>query len=144
MIGGATIAAVQTNVVTLRGHLAAASNAHCYSITYSNGPDRTYGTAANYLDVEDKMEMVFVDVNGNLHRYQVPAPLTTDFLADQETMNGADTNVSAIITDLQTFGYGVLTDTAPLVIISGIRKRKRFQRKFNILTKNPALTGPGE
>lgn len=144
LIGGATIAAVQTNAGTLRGHLAAASNAHVAATTYANTADRTYGTVANYLDVEDKMLMTFVDVNSNLHRYAVAAPLTTNFQADQETWKPADTNVSAIITDLQTFCYGTATDTAPLTAISAIRTRRKFQRRFSALTKQPDLTGPGE
>jgi hypothetical protein len=144
LIGGATIAAVQTNVGTLRGHLAAASNAHVYAITYANTADRTYGTAATYVDAEDKLLMTFVDVNSNLHKYRIAAPVSTDFQADQETWKPADAAVSNIITDFQTFCYGTATDTSPLTAINGIRVRARFQRKFNSLTKQPDLTGPGE
>jgi len=144
LIGGATIAAVQANVGTLRGHLAAISNAHVYNITYATGNDFTYGTAATYLDVEDKMVLTFYDVNTKLHRFQFGAPISAKFLADQETVNGSDTDVAAVITDFQTFCYGSTADTSPLTVIGGVRRRNRMHRRFTLLTKNPSLTGPGE
>lgn len=145
VIGGATIAAVQTNSAALRTLLAAVSNAHVYNITYSSGgADVVYGTDADYETVEDKAQMVYIDPQGYFHRYQVPAPIGTKFLADGETWNPSDTDVAALYTGFQTYCYGHALDAAPLVVIGSIRIRRRMKRRENILTKNPALTGPGE
>jgi hypothetical protein len=145
VIGGATIAAVNTSSGALRTLLAAVSNAHVYNVTYGNGgADITYGTDADYETVEDKAQFVLIDPGGYFHRYQIPAPIGTKFLADGETVNLADTDWSALVTAFQTYVYGHATDTAPLVIVGGIRIRKKMKRRENILTKNPSLTGPGE
>ena len=48
------------------------------------------GVAANYQNIEDKCELVFIDAVGSVHKYLIPAPVTGLFLPDQETVNTAD------------------------------------------------------
>lgn len=143
IIGDATNSAVLVDATTLFTALSAVSNAN---VRETISPDSviTYGGAGQFQSVEDKMQLVFQGPTGRIHRYQVPAPKASGFLADLETVNSADTNVASLLTAFTTFVYGRDTDTAPLVYVGGIRLRRRFIRRFNIITKNPAETGPGE
>jgi hypothetical protein len=143
LIGGASAGAVETASQGFKTEIQATTNAFVW-LPNQDGPLRTYGTAANYQDVEDKMILTFHDPAGYLHRYQVAAPLLTDFLTDQETVNSADANVSSLLGAFAGNIYGRPTDTAALVYIGGVRIRRKLIRRFNILTLNPAETGPGE
>lgn len=102
-----------------------------------------YGTNAAYPSVEDKAIFTFTSAVGSIHRFQVPAPLAAIFLADGETIDPANTLVTA-------FTSAVVANTVSRdgVAITfgafGTRIRRKMHRKFNIFTKNPALTGPGE
>jgi hypothetical protein len=143
-IGGATEAAVTASAATLKGHLAAVTNASVRSVQ-EDPPVVVYGTAATYQDVEDKVEMVWQQPStGAIHRYKIPAPLTAIFLADGETPNPGNAAYAAVITDFGTFVYGTILDTGPLQYLGGIRTRSRFQRRANLLTKDPTLTNPEE
>jgi hypothetical protein len=143
VIGDATPTAVEADAATLKGHLQAVSNAHV-SIVLTDYTDQAYGTAANYLDVEDKAVMTFL-ADGQLHRFQVPAPILGIFLADQETVDPANAAVVALAGDFTTFVYtrGV-TPSLMSSFIGGTRARRKLHRKLTIRVKNPALTGPGE
>lgn len=143
-IGDATNTAVLADATTLRGHLAAISNASVRQIQ-QQGPVVTYGTAADYQDIEDKLVLSFGDPAGKIHRFRVPAPIKAIFLADQETPDVANGALGNVLTDFATFCYGRGSDTAPLgPFLGGLRARSRFQRRFNLLTKSPTLAGPGE
>lgn len=142
IIGDTTNSAVLTDSSTLIGHVNAMSNA-VWVKNIDVAKPVTYGTAAEYLDVEDKAILTFKDPQGYLHRFQIAAPKTAGFLADKETVDSSQTDVANVITDFQTFVYGRNTDTSPLVYVAGFRVRRKIHRKFNSLTKNPALTGPG-
>jgi len=143
LIGDATNAAVITDQNTLRGHLAAVSNA---SVLTSNNPAATptYGTAATYVDVEDKARLFFKDPLGGIHRFEVPAPKAAVFKADQQTVDNAQTDMAALITDFATFVYGHATDTAALAYLGGFRARRRTIRKMSIFTLDSSLTNPAE
>jgi hypothetical protein len=143
IIGDTTLAAVTTDQVSLKALLVAVSNATVRLVSQDH-PSVSYGAASVYQDVEDKAQLVFTDTLGYMHRYQIPAPKAAGFDTDGETVLASETNMAALITALTTYTYGRTSDTAPLVYIGGIRIRRRFQRKFNIITKNPAETGPGE
>jgi len=143
LIGAATVAAADGDAVTLLGHLQAISNAHVSRVDAFT-PDYAYGSTAEYETVEDKAAMTFLDQQGKLHRFQVPAPIATDFKTDKETVNSAQADVANVITDIGTFVYGAIADTSPMAYVGGIRVRRRFQRKFNVFTLDPTLSGEGE
>jgi len=144
-VGGASVAAEATAAAAIANAEAAISNCH---LQIANGPytftptEAVYGAATDYRDVEDKAVFTFQDSVGNFHRYAVPAPLETIFLADGKTVNPADTGVvafvSAFIANAQLRGGGAIGFGG-----NGIRKRVRTQRKMNAITLNPALDGPG-
>lgn len=102
-----------------------------------------YGTNSPYPNVEDKANFTFQDANGSIHRFQVPAPKDTIFLADGETVDPANTDVvafvAAVIANCVTAEGNAIAFGA-----NGTRIRRKMHRKFNIFTKDPALTGPGE
>jgi|SRR5882762_5892852 len=144
LIGGANVAAVDADAVTLLTHFTALSNAHVSRVDAAL-PDFTYGTpGTTYETVEDKAAMTYLSQQGTLHRFQFPAPQQAAFLADQETVDPTATNIALINTDFATFVYATSFDTAPLAYVGGIRVRRKFQRKFNVFTLNPAESGPGE
>lgn len=145
LLGAATDAALQTAFNTLQGHVQAITNAAEYDT--NNGTlsaHRAYGTSAEYNTVEDKAVLTFVSQQGTLHRYQVPAPKTAIFMADQETVDATQADMAAVITDFQTSVYGLPADTAPVTYVGGTRIRRKLHRKATIFDKNPALTGPEE
>jgi hypothetical protein len=102
-----------------------------------------YGTNAVYPAVEDKAIFTFQTATGGIHRLQIPAPKSTIFLADGETVDPANTDVvafvSAVIANAVTrngevIGFGAF----------GTRIRRKLHRKLTIFVKNPDETGPGE
>lgn len=102
-----------------------------------------YGTNATFASVEDKAVFTFQTATGDLHRFQIPAPISSIFLADGETVDPANTAVvtfvSAVIANClsrnnQVLGFGAF----------GVRQRRKIRRKLSIFTKNPALSGPDE
>lgn len=141
LYGDATGAAILTDQDTLKGHLAAITNC---SVQEVSGPLRTvvYGTNAEFPTVEDKAVLVFSDTQGSRHSFQVPAPKTSVFESDGETVNSANAGVAAVITDINTFVYGFQTDTAPLVYTGGYRLRRKTHRKVNINVKSANLDEP--
>lgn len=144
IVGAATVAAVYTNIVALGTLIAAVTNASVFNNLDANQADKeSYGTTATYPDIEDKMVLTYKDAIGHLHRYQVPCPKSAEFLTDGETVDQAETNMAALNTAFNTYVYGFFNDTAPLTYLGGTRVRRKLQRRFNIFTRNPALSGPG-
>lgn len=144
ILGDATNSAILTDSANGTTLLQAVSNAHVYSTLDAHKSILTLGTAATYLDCEDKAALTFVDPQGGFHRYQIPAPKSAGFLADQETVNAAETNMSALIGWFQSFVFGAQTDTSALVYVGGTRLRRKQSRKFNVITRDPGLANPGE
>jgi hypothetical protein len=141
-IGDATGTAIETDYAALQNHLQAISNATVSQSSLA-APNRTLGTSATYEDVEDKLVLTCTDTQGGIHRFQIPAPKSAEFLADQETVNLAETNMALVVTDIQTFVYGFRTDTAPLTVVGGIRQRRKLHRKTNVFTRSANLDEPG-
>jgi hypothetical protein len=108
-----------------------------------------YGAASNYQNVEDKATITMLDVAFGLNKFSIPAPKSTIFLADQETVNQADASVTALLAALSvadTSG-GYVSDrygNALTFYVAGVRRRLRFHRKITIWTRIPAETGPDE
>jgi hypothetical protein len=147
--GGADANAINTSIsANMVIHLQALSNGHVTCRNFADTQDHTYGTTADYKDVEDKLQLTFADENGGLHRFRLPAPKLTSaggavFLADGETPDVANAQVAALLTDMQANAYANAQATVPMVFIGGYRYRARTIRRFNVFTKNPQLTGPG-
>lgn len=123
---------------------------------FTTNPQKvTAGSTSNYQDIADKAEFFFADVNGGLHRYLVPAPKSTIFLADQETVDFTQAPVKQFVADMtaSTFSGTVNNTVNPVVTrnavplsaaVGGLRRRGPTPRKFNIYTRNPTLSGQGE
>lgn len=108
-----------------------------------------YGTQATFGSIEDKANFTLVDQAGLIHHYQIPAPKSAIFLADQETVNIAQTDVAAFIAYILSVGpNGEFISTkggeAFGSVVGGIRIRRKIHRRINIFTKNPTETGPAE
>ena len=148
---------------TAAGALAAGSAIHAALDALTNaapGPAKgafntapapnTYGTATQYANIEDKALLTFQTATGAIHRYQLPCPIVAAFMTDEETVKTPDgggdaqqvlldTLVTAMVGNVSSRD-GVLLDS----YIGGIYIRRRFKRKFDIFTKDPSETGPGE
>lgn len=145
-INNAVFADAKTAAGTIENAISALTNAALQS---AKGPDTepvaasSYGTTAVYATVEDKAVMTFVSSVGSLHRYRIPAPKTAIFLTDGETVDPANglvaTFTAAMIGNASSRDGALLT-----AFLGGQRDRVPTQRRFNIYTKDPALTGPGE
>lgn len=102
-----------------------------------------YGTNSQYASVEDKAVFTFQTAAGDIHRFTIPAPKASIFLADGETVDAANTDVvaytSAIIANAVTRGGQLIAFGA-----FGIRQRRKTRRKLNIFLKDPSLTEPAE
>lgn len=112
------------------------------------------GTAATYVDVYDKAVFVFQDAEGGLHKYQVPCPKSTIFQADQETIDFTVAGVKQFVADMTavTFSGTAAQTTLPVnsregipltASVGGYRRRSKASRRFNIYTRNAALSGGG-
>lgn len=145
-IGAADDATAATDAHDILTALQALTNATLYNAkgAYNTAPGpHTYGTTAEYETIEDKAMMVFQTDTGAIHRYLVPAPKSAIFLTDKETVDPTNGLVTTYVTAM--LAAAVSRDgTAMNAFIGGVRLRKKLQRRFNIFTKNPALSGPGE
>lgn len=116
--------AAAANATALDAAIATASNAgpagfDVLAIT----PQAIAGTAATYENVEDKAQLVFKAADGSTHRYQIPAPVSSLFLADQETVNSANALITAFTTNAQSAQGSALT-----TFVGGKRIRRRSKR----------------
>jgi len=117
---------------------------------YTTSPaENLYGVDVEYATIEDKAVMTFQTASGAIHRYQVPAPMGVGstlnmFLADGETVDSAQANVAAF-TAAMVANHACSRDGSLIAAyIGGMRRRSKYQRKYNIFTLNPAESGPGE
>lgn len=118
---------------------------------YNTAPaPNAYGAAGAYQNIEMKALLTFQTATGAIHRYQVPAPLLSIFDADEETVKTPDGGGDAqqiLLDTLVTAMVGNVASRDGVLLnsyIGGIFLTRRFKRKFDIFTKDPALTGPGE
>lgn len=112
------------------------------------------GTAATYQDVADKAVIVFQDSSGQLHKYQIPCPVSAIFLADAESVDFTNAAVKQLVADFThtTFGGTAPIASNPVVTrngavltasVGGYRTRKKASQRFNIYTRNSTLSGGG-
>ncbi len=146
VVGGATPTAVEANAATLKGHLQAISNAHV-SLVITDYTDAAYGTAATYQNVEDKAKLSW-SLNGTIHRYQLPAPISTLFLADSETVDKSQGGMVNLLADFNSFVYAPdVAISGPFLttgFLGGFRVRQPMHRRLNIYIKDPTETIPAE
>jgi len=137
-----TTAQVETQIANMLTVTAALSNATTTRNQGAAAVAPVAGTAAQFDDVEDKAVLVFQTAAGALHRYSIAAPKATIFQADKETVDYSNTDVAAFVTQLLT-GTTSRDGNTVTASVGGTRKRVKAQRRFNIRTRNPALTGQG-
>lgn len=137
-IEGSSLAAAAAAVAAAA---AAASNGHLDGYTGAAATAPVAGTAATYNDVEDKCVVVLQTASGALHHFEIPAPKASCFLDDQETLKGDGPG--------QAYGSAIIAHCATrdgisfASVVGGNRARVKLQRRFNVRTRNPALTGQG-
>jgi hypothetical protein len=140
-VGGADAAAAAANLDPIVAAVAALSNATVRA-EVDAAVAQVAGTAAALEDVEDKGTIVFQTSAGSLHRYSIAAPKIVMFQADEETVDFGLAAVGAFVTAM--LNGAVSRDGLGFTsAVGGYRDRVRTQRKFNIFTRNPALTGQG-
>lgn len=102
-----------------------------------------YGTTDEFKTVEDKAVFTFQTAAGDIHRFQVPCPKSSIFLADGETVDATNTNVVAF-TSAVVAGASNRSGTGIVFGGFGIRRRTKPRRKLNIFVKSPGLDEPAE
>jgi hypothetical protein len=105
-----------------------------------------YGTAAQYLNSEDKLVVALLDSAGGLHRFGIGAPVLAAFLADQETGNGAQlVDFVAAMTTAVTSAFACTRTGLPFVgAVGSVLVRRRQRRKTTLISKSSNLDEPGE
>ena|ERR1041384_2037473 len=142
----------ETVAATLGNAIAAATNANWEGASgpYSFVSVPALGTAATYVDIEDKAVLSYLSGTGQLHRLSIPAPKATLFYADQQTVEKADTLVAAITAAMiLVSGTAYVSDRGGTAYIAtpfvgGQRKRVRTQRRMSIYTQAANLDEPAE
>lgn len=145
-VNNTTQALAATSAALVVTALAACSNAAVQAVRGPSNMSPTalvYGTDAEFEDIEDKAVFVFETAAGSIHRYMVPAPKASMFNTDGETIDFSQTEPDALRS--QMIGQSVCSRDGNVLTISigGTRLRKPQQRKFSVITRNPALTGQG-
>ena len=129
-------------VVTALAGLSNAQQATSHGAFNQSPSAVIYGARSTYENAEDKLVITYQSAVGSIHRLQVPAPLSTVFLADGMTMD--PTNV--LVTALGTATIGIITDAngnALTTLVAGVRVRRKNQRKITIFSLTPVF-GPEE
>lgn len=138
-----TIAVQLSNSQAVLADVAALTNASVVLNQNTGAAAPVAGASADYENVEDKAVFVFQTAAGAIHRYQIPAPLASIFLADGETIDFTNGAVAAFVARMVN-GNTVSRDGDPIAsAVGGTRLRRKLQRKFNIRTRNPTLSGQG-
>lgn len=112
-----------------------------------------YGASGETDNAEDTAVFTFATATGTVAKVSIPAPKDTIFLADNMTVDPANTDVAAFVTALlsgtpETGGaagfYGATKAGASFsLFLGGLRVRRKTRRKLNIWVRNPELTAPG-
>ena len=95
-----------------------------------------------YIDVEDKMVLTATTAAGSLHRWQIPAPLRAGFLGDDRTVDFTNGAVSAFVAAVVA-NCCDRNGIAITAFLGGFRASRPQHRRFNIITRNPTLSGQG-
>jgi hypothetical protein len=105
-----------------------------------------YGTAAQYLNSEDKLMVAFIDTQGSMHRFGIGAPVLAAFLADQETGKGTQLVdfVNAMTTATTAAFVCTANGLALKFSVGSVLVRRRQRRKVTLISKSSNLDEPGE
>jgi|SRR5215472_8111117 len=143
-VTGATPAALETSAAAVITAIQGLTN---LATANANGPfsldpsEVTYPTFALFGSVEDKARFTFQTAKGANHRFEIPGPLSTIFLADGKTVDKTNTAVvaytSAVVancvdTDGNLIAFGG----------NGIRIKRRTHRKLSTFTFAPDNSTP--
>lgn len=138
---------------TIEAEITALTNAALVSSTGPSGrviAPNTYGGTGTYQDVADKLRIRLLAVDNTVHSLQVPAPVSTAFLADQETAKGSAiaaliaTIVAAPIASAFVCTRAGASFPAGTASLGGSRVRKAKSRKETIYQKSSNLDEPEE
>jgi hypothetical protein len=106
----------------------------------------SYGTAAQYLNAEDKLMVAFYDSGGSIHRFGIGSPVTAAFLADQET--GKASQLVDFVNAMTTAQGSAQACTKGGLFFSSavgsVLVRRRQRRKVFLTSKSSNLDEPGE
>lgn len=124
------------------------SNAHIVGVIgpYNQVQSAGYGTAAQYLNCEDKLMVAMVATDQSVHRFGIPAPTLAAFLADQETGKGSQLVdfVNALVNPSNAAFACTRGGLAFGSAIGSLLIRRRQRRKFTLYSKSANLDEPGE
>ena len=146
----ATLAAAVTDSQALTAAAAALSECYLQSV---RGPAAQAeglmerGTAATYGTAEDKVMLMYQDVVGSYHRYQIPGPNLNAggaplLLADNYTVDATNAAVVAFNALMVAGPVRSLSAFALSSFIGGWIRRKKLKRRLNGITLDPTLTVP--
>lgn len=105
-----------------------------------------YGTAAQYLNAEDKLMVAFYDTGGSLHRYGIGSPVVAAFLSDQETGKASQLVdfTNAMTTSINNAFVATKGSLKISTAVGSVLVRRRQRRKVTLITKSSNLDEPGE
>jgi hypothetical protein len=105
-----------------------------------------YGTAAQYLNAEDKLMVAFLDTGQQMHRFGIGAPVIAAFLADQETGKASQLVdfVAAMTTAVSAAFVCTPNGLALTAAVGSVLVRRRQRRKTTLISKSSNLDEPGE
>lgn len=133
-----TVASHAADALALANVIAACSNGKVTSYGFHVGVNKAQisaGTApppasATYPSVTDGARLTFINAVGEKRILTIPAPLLSDFKVGTNTVNPADANVAALITEVESFTD---LDGATNLYDGGVKvahhARKRASRK---------------
>lgn len=108
-----------------------------------------YGSPSLFDSVTDKLISTFIDAAGQLHRFSVPSPKSTLFLADGLTVDPANTDYVAYVNVITNFAAnpGFVSTRGGLAFSSwggGLRTKRANRKRMTVFTKDGNLTGRAE
>ena len=152
----ATVAQAEQNGANIRVDINALTNAApqgAHGPYTENVRNVNYGAAGGFQDAADKAVFFFQDGAGRLHKYQIPAPISSMFLVDQETIDPSNAGVKQFVADMLNVTFNgtapttgqtksaVTANGSPLItFLGGERTRQKLSRKANIFTLGPTET----
>ena len=151
---GLAILASNTTFATL---LDAVSDATFQPLGTSVQAVRAFGATGSVDNAEDSVGLSFATTQGGIAKVSIPAPKAVIFLADNMTVDPAQADVAALVSELltcvefndvsATAGSTAIASTSSgaefAEFLGGLRIRRRTRRKYNIWVRSPGLDTPG-
>lgn len=109
-----------------------------------------YGGSGSVDNAEDVATFTFATALGAVGKVSIPAPKSSIFLTDEQTVDPANTDVAAFVTamiggapDAVSGWYGATKSGASYaVFLGGLRIRRKTRRRMNIWVRDPNLSIP--